>query len=137
MLVSMLALNFANMVQCGSFSTNKSIVNVVKNLRLLKTINIQHVTLMILLLVVLASRNLIVLSVSSAVFFCSILLEFGHRDPRYAAHKTATFFIIASVFLGIAANVTSHAVSSLLLAIPFNMLLTSYPFNSWAEPFFM
>lgn len=137
MLVSMLALNFANMVQCGSFSTNKSIVNVVKNLKLLKTINIQHVTLMILLLVVLASRNLIVLSALSAVFFCSILLKFGHRDPRYAAHKTATFFIIVSVFLGIAVNITSHAVSSLLLAISFNMLLTSYPFNSWTEPFFM
>ena len=137
MLISIFALNFSNMVQCGTFETNTGIIKGIKDIKISKIINIRHVTLAILFFILLASRNLIVLSTLSAVFFCSILLEFGHRDPRHAAHKTATFFIIASVFLGISANVTLHAVSSLLLAISFNMLLTSYPFNSWAEPFFM
>lgn len=81
MLISISALNFANMVQCGSFDTNIGLINGIKCIKISKIINIRHVTLAILFFILLASQNLIVLSVLSAVFFCSILLEFGHRDP--------------------------------------------------------
>ena len=62
MLISIFALNFSNMVQCGTFETNTGIIKGIKDIKISKIINIRHVTLAILFFILLASRNLIVLS---------------------------------------------------------------------------
>ena len=70
MLISIFALNFANMVQCGTFDTNTGIIKGIKDIKISKIINIRHVTLAILLLIQTVLRvpaATVVLSVTTAL----------------------------------------------------------------------